>query len=88
VIVREGKGVRDRTTLLPSSLHQELALPPIAKVRKWHEADLAQGYGEAPLPNVLARKCPNAGREWRWQYVFPAAKVAVDPADASRQSIK
>ena len=82
VIVREGKGGQDRTTLLPSSLHQELTAQ-LQKVRKWHEADLAQGYGEAPLPNALARKYPNAGREWGWQYVFPAAKVAVDPADGA-----
>ena len=49
--------------------------------REWHEADLAEGYGEAPLPDALARKYPSAGREWGWQYVFPAHKIAVDPAD-------
>jgi hypothetical protein len=50
-------------------------------VLQWHKADLAQGYGEAPLPDALARKYPNTGREWGWQYVFPADKVAVDPVD-------
>ena len=45
------------------------------------KSDLANGYGEALLPDALARKYPNAGREWGWQYVFPADKVAVDPAD-------
>jgi len=48
---------------------------------KWHEADLAKGYGEAPLPDALARKYPSATKEWGWQYVFPADKVALDPAD-------
>ena len=42
---------------------------------------MAKGYGEAPLPDALARKYPNAGKEWGWQYVFPADKVALDPAD-------
>jgi len=80
VVVRSGKGDKDRTTLLPASLHDELHAH-LAQVRQWHEADLAKGYGEAPLPNALARKYPNAGREWAWQYVFPANKMAVDPAD-------
>lgn len=51
------------------------------KVREWHEADLADGFGEAPLPDALARKYPGAGREWGWQYAFPADKIALDPAD-------
>jgi len=80
VVVRSGKGDKDRTTLLPVTLHAELR-GHLATVQQWHKADLAQGYGEAPLPDALARKYPNAGREWGWQYVFPANKVAVDPAD-------
>lgn len=80
VVVRSGKGDKDRTTLLPTTLHDELR-GHLANVRQRHEADLAQGYGEAPLPDALARKYPNAGREWGWQYVFPADRVAVDPAD-------
>jgi integron integrase len=80
VIVRSGKGDKDRTTLLPVSLHEDLRAH-LEKVRGWHEADLAHGYGEAPLPDALGRKYPNAGKEWAWQYVFPADKVAVDPAD-------
>jgi hypothetical protein len=50
-------------------------------VRKWHEKDLAGGYGEAPLPDALGRTYPAAGRQWGWQYLFPADKVALDPAD-------
>jgi integron integrase len=80
VIVRSGKGDKDRSTLLPETLRDALR-SHLATVREWHEKDLAQGYGEAPLPDALARKYPNAGREWGWQYVFPADKVAVDPAD-------
>ena len=80
VVVRSGKGDKDRTTLLPASLHGELRTH-LEKVRQWHEADLANGHGEAPLPAALARKYPNAGRKWGWQYVFPADKMAVDPAD-------
>jgi integron integrase len=80
LVVRSGKGDKDRTTLLPASLHEELR-SHLKQVRQWHDADLANGYGEAPLPDALARKYPNAGREWGWQYVFPADKVAVDPAD-------
>ena len=49
-------------------------------MREWHEADLAAGYGEAPLPDALSRKYPTAAREWGWQYVFPANEIAVDPA--------
>ncbi len=52
----------------------------VERVREWHQTDLAAGCGEAPLPNALTRKYANAGREWGWQYVFPAGKVAVDPA--------
>ena len=80
VVVRSGKGDKDRATLLPVILHEELRAH-LAKVREWHEVDLANGFGEAPLPDALARKYPNAGREWGWQYVFRADKVAVDPVD-------
>lgn len=80
VLVRSGKGDKDRTTLLPLSLHEALR-DHLGKVREWHEADLTAGYGEAPLPDALAPKYPNTAREWGWQYVFPADRVALDPAD-------
>ena len=80
ITVRNGKGDKDRTTLLPDSLREELHAH-LSKVREWYEADLAKGYGEAPLPDALARKYPDAGREWGWQYAFPANKIAIDPAD-------
>jgi integron integrase len=76
--VRSGKGAKDRVTPFPIS-----AIPlfqnHLSRVRVIHEQDLAQGYGEVYMPHALARKYPNASKEWRWQYVFPARNIAVDP---------
>lgn len=80
VFVRSGKGDKDRSTLLPESLHGPLR-EHLQIVRRWHEEDLANGFGAAPLPDALDRKYPQAAREWGWQYLFPADKVAQDPAD-------
>lgn len=80
VMVRSGKGDRDRSTLLPVSFQEGLR-SHLEKVRRWYESDLAQGFGEAPLPYALARKYPKAGKERGWQYLFPADKVGIDPAD-------
>ncbi len=78
IIVRDGKGMKDRVTMLPQSLIRLLELQlESAKVR--HETDLDEGYGAVYLPFALERKYPNAGREWGWQYVFPAARRSVDP---------
>lgn len=78
IVVRDGKGMKDRVTILPSRLKQPLNLH-LQKVRELHRHDLAQGGGNVYLPFALGRKYPNAGRAWTWQYVFPAAKVSVDP---------
>lgn len=78
LVVRDGKGEKDRTTLLPTSLHEGLR-EHLREVKKTHEGDLGQGLGEVYMPNALARKYPNAGKEWCWQYVFPASKLANDP---------
>lgn len=75
--IRSGKGDKDRITLLPERLHTGLRTH-LERVRGLHEADLAAGAGEAPLPDALARKYPSAAREWAWQYVFPSAKLSVD----------
>ena len=80
ITVRGGKGDKDRTTLLPESLRDELQ-EHLKRVNELYQQDLENGYGEAPLPGALARKYPGAGREWGWQYVFPADKIGVDPAD-------
>jgi integron integrase len=75
---RDGKGAKDRVTLLPDSLSGELKRH-LDRVKALHQADLEGGNGEVYLPYALARKYPNAGREWGWQYVFPAAKLSTDP---------
>ena len=78
LFVRSGKGDKDRTTLLPERLVSELKTHLVG-VRELHERDLAKGFGAVYLPGALAHKYPNAPREWKWQYVFPAAKLSVDP---------
>ncbi len=82
--VRDGKGMKDRVTLLPDRLHEPLRLH-LAKVRALHEEDLSQGHGSVYLPFALERKYPNAPREWHWQYVFPAGKLSVDPRTESKR---
>jgi integron integrase len=78
ILVRNGKGAKDRVTMLPDSLIQPLqAHLHLVKLR--HLDDLTEGYGSVYLPTPLDRKYPNANREWIWQYVFPAAKHATDP---------
>jgi len=76
--VRGGKGGKDRTTILPQNIREELLLH-IEKVTDLHHRDLEEGYGEVYLPNALVRKYPHAARETRWQYVFPAKKRSIDP---------
>jgi integron integrase len=73
-----GKGDKDRTTLLPKALDPELR-QQIEAVRRLHSADLAAGLGDAWLPDALAVKYRNAGRELGWQYLFPADSLAADP---------
>ena len=78
IIVREGKGGKDRVTMLPESVIEPLKRH-LAKVKALHEEDLAAGGGDVYLPFALDKKYPNAKREWGWQYVFPSAKHSVDP---------
>jgi integron integrase len=78
ITVRDGKGQKDRVTLLPKSTIEPLKLQ-LEKAKRLHQQDLAEGYGAVYLPDALERKYPNANREWGWQYVFPAAKRSVDP---------
>jgi integron integrase len=78
ILVRNGKGAKDRVTLLPQAL-----VPPIrermAKARQLHAEDLANGLGEVYLPHALVRKYPSAAKAWGWQYLFPASATSVDP---------
>lgn len=78
LIVRCGKGAKDRVTLLPSELTAALQLQ-LDTARAVHQADLAEGCGEVYLPYALERKYPDAPRQWGWQYVFFAKKRAIDP---------
>lgn len=78
IVVREGKGGKDRVTMLPKTLAAPLQAH-LRKVHALHEEDLAQGYGDVYLPYALERKYPKAGREWGWQYVFPSVKLSLDP---------
>jgi integron integrase len=78
VTVRDGKGMRDRLTMLPDSLHDALR-EQLFLVQHTHADDLRRGYGAVYLPFALARKYPNAEREFGWQYVFPADRISLDP---------
>lgn len=78
ILVRDGKGFKDRVTMLPAALVVPLRAH-LERVRELHRQDLAAGYGAVFLPYALERKYPGAARDWGWQYVFPSAKLAVDP---------
>jgi len=78
IVVRQGKGGKDRMTVLPQSLATPIK-EHLSRVRKLHEADLEAGYGEVYLPDALSRKYPGAPRQWAWQYVFPSRTRSVDP---------
>ena len=78
IIVRRGKGGKDRTTILPTRLHAAL-VAHLKRVQALHQADLASGAGGVALPGALARKHPNAAKSWPWQWVFPATRHDRDP---------
>lgn len=78
IVVRDGKGGKDRVTPLSDRLAEPLR-DHLRRVQLLHERDLREGFGEAALPDAFARKSPNAGREWIWQYVFPAERRSSDP---------
>ena len=78
IVVRDGKGLKDRVTVLPRKLREPLRVH-LQWVRQLHQQDLRRGGGQVYLPFALGQKYPNAKRAWIWQYVFPAAKLSVDP---------
>jgi integron integrase len=78
VTVRSGKGDKDRVTTFPATL-TPLLQNHVVRVKTVHQQDLAGGLGEVYLPEALGRKYPKAARDWRWQYVFPARDLSVDP---------
>ena len=79
IVVRGGKGAKDRVTMLPATLIEPLRAH-LAEVKRLHERDLAQGYGDVELPHALARKYPRAQYEWGWKFVFPSRRLSTDPA--------
>ena len=78
LVVRDGKGAKDRITMLPDAVRPALERH-LARVRLLHEEEVEQGFGEVWLPQALAQKYPRAAREWGWQWVFPAASRSADP---------
>jgi integron integrase len=84
ILVRDGKGMKDRVTVLPSSVSEELQVH-LKVVRRRHEHAVAHGFGGVELPHALARKYPRAFLQWGWQYVFPAARPSTDPRSGARR---
>ena len=84
LVVRDGKGGKDRVTVLPAAIREGLERQ-LAAVRELHARDLACGAGRVYLPHALARKYPNAPAELAWQYVFPATRLSEDPRDGVRR---
>jgi integron integrase len=82
IVVRRGKGGGDRVTMLAESVSGELKAQ-LDRVRRVHQRDLASGSGSAPLPGAIRRKFPAAGKEWGWQYVFPAGRRYADRASGT-----
>jgi len=78
ITVRSGKGDKDRITTFPASITPQLH-DHLSRVKTLHNKDLEQGYGTVYLPHALARKYPNAEKEWGWQYVFPSRDLSKDP---------
>ncbi len=78
ILIRDGKGRKDRVTMLPTVCRDPLR-GQIVRTREIHADDLLRNCGEAWLPSALSKKYPSAGRDWRWQYVFPATRLSVDP---------
>jgi integron integrase len=84
ITVRDGKGGKDRKTVLPVSLREALRLQ-LEVARLTHSQDLQAGFGVVWLPHALALKYPNAGKTLAWQYLFPATRRSADPRDGSKR---
>ncbi len=89
ILIRDGKGYKDRVTVLPLSLVVSLKAH-LVKVKALHAADLENGFGRVYMPMALDKKYPSAGIDWAWQYVFPSGKLSVDPrsGDTRRHHIQ
>lgn len=80
ITVRDGKGEKDRVTMLPISLVENLKIQ-LERVKLLHQQDLAKGFGEVWLPYALARKYPNTNKKFAWQYIFPSIKISPNRED-------
>ena len=84
IVVRAGKGDKDRYTMLPAAVKQPL-LKHLEGTRRQHEQDLRNGLGRVALPNALERKYPNAGKDWGWQWGFPAPQHYTDKVTGEKR---
>jgi len=84
IVVRQGKGGKDRVTMLPQSLKPQLQ-EHLRRVKILHQSDLGAGYGRVYLPDALERKYPRANQQWGWQWVFPAKSLSIDPRSGERR---
>lgn len=82
ITIREGKGNKDRVTMLPGSVVDDL-IAHIDERLRWHNLDLATGHADVEMPDAIARKYPRAASEWAWQYVFAAPSYSTDPRSGS-----
>ncbi len=82
ITIREGKGNKDRVTMLPASVVEDL-IQHIDERRRWHNIDLSTGHADVEIPDAIARKYPRAASEWAWQYVFAAPSYSTDPRSGS-----
>ena len=83
IVVINGKGQKDRLTVIPPSLERPLEAH-LLRLRALHQEDLLRGYGHVPLPNAFARKSPSASSDFRWQYIFPGSRLIDDPRTGLR----
>jgi len=84
IVIRDGKGRKDRVTMLPAAVKAAL-IAHLERAREQYQADLRHGAGWVELPNALTRKYPNAGRDWGWQWVFPATRFYVERLTGQRR---
>jgi integron integrase len=84
IVIREGKGNKDRRTMLPAAV-RPLLREHLIGVKKQHDLDLANGGGDVFLPDAFERKSTEAARSWIWQYVFPSGKFSVDPRSGDKR---
>ena len=84
IVVRAGKGDKDRHTMLPTAVKEPLA-KHLDLIKRQHQSDIERGLGRVALPNALERKYPNAGKDWAWQWVFPATSHYTDPVTGERR---